>query len=384
VKILHLITRLILGGAQENTVYSCLGQHAAGHQVTLAFGPIYGPEGSLLEQVKQSGVKWVVLPSMKRALDPLADWRAYRQCRRLIAELKPDVVHTHSSKAGIVGRHAAWRERVPAVVHTIHGLPFHPYQSKWKNAIYIAAERRAARRCHAIVSVADAMTRQALAAGIGRDEQYTTIYSGMETDTFTGAIGERTAVRQRLGIAEDDFVVGTVARLAELKGHDDLLDVLPGLVRREERLKLLWVGDGWWRKRLVQRIQTMGLSERIVLTGLVGPEEIPGLISAMDVLAHPSYREGLPRTVPQALLTGVPVICYDGDGAPEVCEDGVTGKLVPTGDTETLGEAMAWMAAHPAERRAMGREGQARCVKRFDRNEMVQQLEALYQRVLDS
>ncbi len=381
-KILHFMTRLILGGAQENTVFSCEGQLDAGHEVTLAFGPIYGPEGSLLERVEAGGVRAVELPMMKRAIDPVADARCYGQCRTLIRELRPDVVHTHSSKAGIIGRYAAWAERVPAVVHTIHGLPFHPYQSKLKNALYIMSERAAAKRCHAIVCVAEAMMRQALAAGVGRAEQYETIYSGMEIEPFLAAAGEREAVRERLNLQADDVVLGTVARLAELKGHDDLLDVLPELIERNGRVKLLWVGDGWWRGRLEQRIERMGMRDRVRMTGLVRPSEIPSMISAMDVLVHPSYREGLPRTMPQALLTGVPVAGYDCDGAPEVCIEGLTGRLVPTGDVKALGEAMAWLIDHPAERRAMGEEGRRRCRQRFDKAEMVRRLDALYRRLL--
>ncbi|MEX0741352.1 MAG: glycosyltransferase, partial [Phycisphaeraceae bacterium] len=120
-KILHLITRLILGGAQENTLLSCEGQAAAGHEVTLAFGPIYGPEGSLLERAQGGGYELAELSAMIRAVRPWTDVRCYYQVRKLIRELKPDVVHTHSSKAGIIGRAAAWAEGVPAVVHTIHG-----------------------------------------------------------------------------------------------------------------------------------------------------------------------------------------------------------------------------------------------------------------------
>ncbi len=363
-------------------MYSCEGQLQTGHEVMLAFGPIYGPEGSLLERIKQFGMPYLVIPQMKRALDPIADIRCYRQCRQIIRAMQPDVVHTHSSKAGVIGRYAAWAERVPAVVHTIHGLPFHPYQSKLKNAIYIASERAAAKRCHAIVSVADAMTQQALDAGIGKPDQYRTIYSGMEIEPFLQASTERSAVRERLGLTEDDVVLGTVARLAELKGHDDLLDMLPNLVDKCPNVKLLWVGDGWWRERLTRRIEQLNMQDRIVMTGLVEPKEIPSLISAMDVLVHPSYREGLPRTVPQALLTGVPVASYDCDGAPEVCLEGQTGKLIPTGDTAALATALEWLVHHPTERHAMGQAGQALCREHFDKATMVQQLIALYEQLL--
>jgi len=384
VRILHLITRLILGGAQENTVLSCEGQHAAGHEVTLAFGPIYGPEGSLGERARRGGYRTVELPGLVRALRPVTDRRGYRQCRRLIAKLKPDVVHTHSSKAGVLGRYAAAAEGVPAVVHTIHGLPFHPYQAWWRNRLYIALERAAAKRCDAIVSVAEAMTRQARAAGVGRDEQYETIYSGMEIERYRPDAADRAAVRDQLGFGEADVVVGTVARLAELKGHDDLLELLPALAARHERLKYLWVGDGWRRAELAARIERMGLAGRVVMTGLVPSEQVPRYMRAMDLLVHPSYREGLPRTLPQALLCGTAVVSYDGDGAGEVCLDGETGRLAPTGDRAALGRAIESMLSDPSGRRRMAAAGRRLCEQRFDARVMVERLEALYRRLLTS
>lgn len=381
-KILHLITRLILGGAQENTLLSCEGQAAAGHDVTLAFGPIYGPEGSLLERAQGGGYELAELSAMIRAVRPWTDVRCYYQVRKLIRELKPDVVHTHSSKAGIIGRAAAWAEGVPAVVHTIHGLPFHPYQMPVLRRGYIAAERFAARRCHRIACVAEAMSRQALAAGIGRPEQFSTIYSGMEIQPFLDAAEHRTATRAELGLSGDDVVIGTVARLAELKGHDDLLDALPEVLQRRPNVKLLWVGDGWLRPRLEQRLAAMGLEDRVVLAGLVEPARIPEMLGCMDVLVHPSYREGLARALPQALLAGRPIVSYDCDGAGEVCIDGETGRLVPTGDRAALAEAVAWMIDHPSERLDMAERGRAWCEQQFDARVMVEQLIRLYEEVL--
>lgn len=383
-KILHLITRLILGGAQENTVLTCEGQALWGHQVTLAFGPIYGPEGSLLERARRGGYELVELPGMVRAIRPLTDWRCYQQCRELIRRIKPDVVHTHSSKAGIIGRAAAWAEKLPAVIHTVHGLPFHPYERWAVNRAYMAAERWAAERCHAIVTVADAMTRQALAARVGRPEQYITIYSGMEVEPFVDCPVPREAIRRDLGLSETDLVIGTVARLAELKGHDDLLDALGPVLAENQHgsVKLLWVGDGWWRPRLEERIRHLGLQESIVITGLVSPQRIPGMMRAMDLLVHPSYREGLARALPQALLSGVPVVSYDCDGAAEVCIDGQTGRLVPTGNRAALRDAVLWMIEHPRERQSMAQRGRESCLRRFDHRIMVEELERIYHRVL--
>ncbi len=386
-RVLHISTRLILGGSQENTVLSCEGQAERGHTVGLAFGPIYGPEGSLLERVKaHGGIEAIETRYLERELMPRTDLRCYYELRKLIRDWRPDIVHSHSSKAGIIGRAAAWKEGGKAgrvgVIHTIHGLPYHPYQSKRKNAVYIAAERFAAKCCHKIISVADAMTEQSLAAGVGRREQYVTVRSGMEVDTFLEPVVTREEVRRELGLCDDDLVFGTVARLAELKGHDDLLDALSETLRAHPHWKLLWVGDGWWGQRLLGRVAEMGLSEQVVSTGLVPSERVPAMMRAMDVLIHPSYREGLPRTVPQALLSGVSVIAYDVDGTREACIPERTGILVKPGDLAELRAAVEWMAGHPDERRALAETGRATCREEFSAEKMVERLEVVYNDVL--
>ncbi len=452
-RILHISTRLILGGSQENTVLSCEGQARGGHEVHLAFGPIYGPEGSLLERVERfrtedgRGITTHVVPHMLRQIAPISDRRAFGELYRLIRELEPDVVHTHSSKAGVIGRSAAWAVRrdcprtvgassagpspyslygasgsivanggfpmphLPAIVHTIHGPPFMPVEGSFvrrartrlNNWIYECAEGYAMARCHVIVSVADAMTREFVGRGIGWAEKYVTVRSGMEVGAFLEAApGEsRVELRARLGLATSDFVVGTVARLAEHKGHDDLLDALGSEMKRDPRIKLLWVGDGWWRERLIARARAFDLgvaeldragsgvgsrsasSGQVILTGLVSSERIPGLIRGMDVLAHPSYREGLPRTVPQALLCGVCPVAYDCDGTGEVCREMETGRLVLVGDRDGLREAIVWLMNHPREREAMAARGREECRVAFSAETMVAELEKVYARAIE-
>lgn len=436
-RILHISTRLILGGSQENTVLSCEGQARLGHDVHLAFGPIFGPEGSLLDRVEKfrtgtsnaARIHTHVIPDLVRQISPLADRRALRQLDDLITSIKPDVVHTHSSKAGILGRLAAWNvrnrspaPRRPAIVHTIHGPPFMPIEgspaSRLKiralNLAYTLAERHAAYRCDAIVAVADAMTAQFLARGIGAPAQYTTVYSGMDTAAFLQpTLGQdRPRIRRKLGLREHDIVVGTVARLAQHKGHDDLLDALAETLRSRPNLRLLWVGDGWWRERLVTKARALGLAvaqfdapldaqfdeqvesdrdpvthadqpAQLILTGLVPPDRVPGLIRAMDVLAHPSSREGLPRTVPQALLCGVCPVAYDCDGTREVCINHQTGLLVPVGNVPALRDAVLSLIDHPDQRTTLATQGQALCTDRFAAHRMVEELEKVYTRALE-
>lgn len=397
-RILHISTRLILGGSQENTVLSCEGQAERGHEVHLAFGPIYGPEGSLLERVQDfrtaddRAITTHTVPHLVRELNPWADALCLLELKRLIRRINPDIVHTHSSKAGILGRAAAWsvwrdssQPKRPAVVHTIHGPPFHQYEKPWRNRIYIAAERYAARRGHLTIAVADAMTRQFLGTRIGTPDLYRTIRSGMETNDFL-SIGDdterRAQVRERHNILHDALVLGTIARLAEHKGHDDLLDALPSIMDEHPNLHLLWVGDGWWRKRLEQRIAELNLKHRVTLTGLVPSDLVPDCLAAMDMLIHPSYREGLPRTVVQAMLAARPVIAYDCDGTREVLIDHETGRLVPVGDTRTLGETVRWMLADPQRAATCADRARERCRIAFSAETMVEELEHAYAEAL--
>jgi len=189
-KIIHIITRLILGGAQENTLITCKMLAERGHDVTLITGPALGPEGELFNHAKGQGYEILVVDRLRRAINPYNDAVSYLQIKRLLRELRPDVVHTHSAKAGILGRFAGYTlkdkfsENLPAVVHTIHGLAFHPYQSGLLNKFYIAIEKSTAKRTDFFISVADAMTEQATAVGIGTPERYVTAYSAIEEDDF--------------------------------------------------------------------------------------------------------------------------------------------------------------------------------------------------------
>ena len=377
-RIVHVITRLIVGGAQENTLLSCEGQHDRGHDVTLITGPAIGPEGSLVERAKRYGYRVVEVDEMRRSILPVKDFRTYHRLVRLLRELKPDVVHTHSSKAGILGRWAADRAKAPAIVHTIHGLAFTASTSRVVNNVYKTLERQTAPITTKIVCVADAMREQSLAANIGSRDQYVTVYSGMETEAFLEPPVPREVARRELGLKDDDIAVGTIARLFHLKGHDDLLEVAPSLCARHPRLKFLWVGDGLLRPQFERRIAEMNLADRFVLTGLVPPARIPELAAAMDVLVHPSRREGLARALPQGSLAGKPVVTYDVDGNREGVVDGETGFVLRPFDREGMARAIDLLLADEEMRRSMGRAGRAFALGRFDAKVMVDALEKLY------
>lgn len=383
VRVAHVITRMIIGGAQENTLLNCLDlMREYGDDVLLITGPALGPEGDLLSQGRAGELPVCLLPNLRRAIHPYRDWRASSEIRAALRAFRPDVVHTHSAKGGLLGRHVAWGLRVPAVVHTVHGAPFHDYQSAAAREFFRRCERWAAKRCHRMISVADAMTDLMVGAGVAQREKFVTIYSGMDVEPFAKAREHRQRIRDQYGFRDDDVVIGKIARLFHLKGHEDLIQAAQQVVRQQPNVRFLLVGDGILRDPLVDRIAQLGLSEHFVLSGLVPPTEVPAMIGAMDALVHTSYREGLARALPQALIAGIPVVSYDVDGAREVTISGETGFLVAPGDTESLAEALIQIASDPRQRQEMGREGQRRFTDQFRHQTMTRRIRQLYEQIL--
>lgn len=377
-RIAHVITRLIVGGAQENTVASVIGLHSKpGIEVELISGPTSGSEGSLLPLIQHHGTRFSEVGDLIRPVHPVRDFRALRHLEAHFRRTRPDIVHTHSGKAGLLGRLAARRAGVSLIVHTIHGPSFGRFQGPLANLAFTAAERMAGRVTDHFVAVCDAMIDQYVAAGIGRREQYTRVWSGFDLDPFLRSRNDP-AVRARLGIADSDFVIGTIARLAPLKGHDDLLRMLPDLARRCPGARLLLLGEGPLRPALERKLQKLGLAHRVCFAGLVAPEEVPRHVGIMDVLVHLSYREGLPRALPQAMAAGLPVVAYDCDGAREVCRDRETGLLVPPGDAAGATLRLLELAADADLRKRFGERGRELVRGLFGIERMVDDLHRLY------
>jgi glycosyltransferase involved in cell wall biosynthesis len=379
----HVITRLILGGAQENTVSSVLGlARMPEFKLRLISGPTEGREGSIVDQV--SGIPGLlsITPNLVRQVHPLRDWLAYRDLTRIFRSEQPHIVHTHSGKAGILGRLAARKAGVPIILHTIHGPSFGPFQGPIANGIFTRAERLAARCTDHFVVVANAMARQYHDAGIGRPEDYTRVFSGFDLDPFLNSRPEPELAAQ-LGIEPGDFVLGKIARLFALKGHEDLFLALPELVRRVPRLKLLLLGDGPWRPRFESEARASGLGNRVVFAGLVPPTQVARYVALMDVVVHLSRREGLARVLPQSLAAGKPVVAYDCDGASEVCLDGETGFLIPPEDLNALVNRVGQLADAPELAHDLGQTGRAFVLERFPTQRMVDDLAVLYRRWLE-
>jgi glycosyltransferase involved in cell wall biosynthesis len=377
-KITHVITRLIVGGAQENTVASVLGLRSKpGVEVDLISGPTTGAEGSL--ESKFSGAPGIlsVVPELVRPIRPLKDFLALRKLEAIFRSQKPGIVHTHSGKAGILGRLAAKRAGVPIIIHTIHGPSFGKFQNSFSNFIFRAAEKKSARATGHFIVVADAMKEQYLAAGIGTPEQYTKIFSGFPLEPFLAAKNDP-ALRAKLGLQPEDFVIGIVARLVKLKGHDDLFAVAPELIRQNPKIKFLLVGDGEYRARFENLARARQLERHFIFTGLVPPSEVPKYVGIMDALVHLSSREGLPRALPQALAAAKPIVAYDCDGAREVCLDGETGFLIRPGDLKHLTGKILQLANEAKLREQFGTRGQNFVRENFAVEKMVDDIYNLY------
>lgn len=380
-RVIHVITRLIVGGAQENTVATVMGlRRYAGVEVRLISGPTSGPEGSMEAEVTAVPSLMTVVPELVRPVRPIEDHGALKKLEKIFREQKPDIVHTHSGKAGILGRLAARRAGVPVVIHTIHGPSFGKFQGRPANFIFRLAEKYAGGATTHFVVVAEAMKTLYLAAGIGRPEQYTRIFSGFALEPFLAAKDDA-QFRQRLGIAPDNIVIGKIARLFKLKGHDDLLAVAPEVARQNPKIKFLLVGGGEWRGRLEALAKSRGVERQFVFAGLTPPGEVPKLVGIMDALVHLSLREGLPRALPQALAAEKPVVAYDCDGAREICFDGETGFLIQPGDLAALKDRLLRLAADASLRKQFGQAGSKFARENFGVEKMVESIYALYRKL---
>ncbi len=381
-RVAHIITRMIIGGAQENTLYNCDDLiDLFGDSVLLITGPAIGPEGDLLGQGRGAAVPTKVIPSLRRAIDPWRDSTSYFALERAIREFKPDVVHTHSAKAGFLGRLAASSLHVAAIIHTVHGAPFHDYQSPAARNLFRWCEWHAARHCHALISVADAMTDLMVQARVASRDKFTTIYSGMDVEPLLKADEHRAAMRSQLGYEPQHVVIGKIARLFHLKGHEDVIRAATEVIKANDNVRFLFIGDGLLRDNLLGQIQSAGLSKYFHFAGLVPPADIPKWIGAMDILVHASYREGLPRALPQALIAAKPVVAYDIDGAREVAISDQTGFLT-SAHWNALVEPLTKLATSPELRGRLGQTGRVRFTDQFRHEFMTRRVRELYERVL--
>jgi len=393
IRVLHVITRMVKGGAQENTLATVAGIHGRGWESALVTGPALGPEGSLEPECLAAGVRLIHVPELVREISPGDDLRALERLTALFRSERPHLVHTHTSKAGILGRIAARRARVPAVIHTPHGHVFHSYEGGLKSRLFIHAERFCAPKADRLIALTETERREHLEVGVGREAQWAIIHSGVDFAPFEAARGLRETVRAELGLAPGTTVLGCVARLVQIKGQTHLIDAFARLAAGRPDLHLLLIGDGDLREELIAQARGAGLSVRLhpepasPSTGgtvhfLGLRRDVPRLLSATDLFVLPSLNEGMGRVLVEAMALELPCVATNVSGIPDVVADGVTGLLVPPRDPEALAAALKALVDDPARAREMGRRGRERVVPAFSVEEMLAKLETLYAALL--
>jgi glycosyltransferase involved in cell wall biosynthesis len=296
---------------------------------------------------------------------------------KMLRTLNPEIVHTHSSKAGILGRAAAAQLGIPAV-HTVHGASFHVGQNPLSHRMYRAAEKWAARRGGRFISVCDAMTELYVSAGIAPRDRFCTIYSGFEVEPFLNPPRPPELVRRELGLGPQHIVITKVARLFHLKGHEFVLAAASAVVRAHPNVRFVFVGDGILRQSFEARLAQAGLSDKFIFTGLVPPSKVPEYVAASDIVVHTSLWEGLARVLPQSLIAGKPVVSYDVDGAREVVIPGQTGYLLPPRSVDELATALIELAGDAAMRRRFGSAGRDRFTDQFRHETMTRRIREVY------
>ena len=382
VSVAHVITRMIVGGAQENTLSSVQGLSAMDkYEVSLLTGAETGTEGDLLTGLEpRFDLRYV--PGMVRSINPMQDARALRWLYDHFKMQAPEIVHTHSSKAGVLGRVAARMAHVRVVVHTLHSLVFHDYQPAPVRMTYRQVKRAMVPFTDHYVSVSDDIRERAVAAGVGKAEQHSTVRSGFNTVAFEAALVPQADARAQLGLPHDRLIVGVVGRLFPLKGHEEVLAAAPALVRKHPEVLFAFVGGGPLEPQLKEIVDARRLSKHVTFVGRLAPEVVPVAFSAFDILAHASLREGLARVIPQGVLARVPVVCYDLDGSREVVDNGGNGFLVQPRDTGRMADRLGILAADERLRKELGGKQADRIRREFSVDEMVRRLDELYGRLL--
>ena len=392
IKVLHIITRLIRGGAEQNTLLTVRGLERLGYDVSLAAGPSDEWEGNIEEDVRQAGVKLRLLHNLGREVSTWNDLLTLLKLYFYIKKERFDIVHTHVSKAGILGRWAAKLAGVPIIVHTTHGNIFHGYFNSFFTKFFILLQKLTALITDKMITLTELEQKQWLEQGIGKSILYTAIGDGIDLKRFnpenvssptTEAVFRqmsRSEVRKNLGLSVNDFVIGTVARIVPIKGHEYLIRSASDVIKEIPRAKFLIVGDGPLRKEMEKLAVLLGLAGQVIFLGV--RKDVPELLSIMDLFVLPSLNEGMGMSLVEAMAMGLPVIATRVGGVPEVVTGGKTGILVPARDATAIAKAIVRLARDAKLARELAQAGYKKAHSAFGAEAMVDRISAVYQELL--
>ena len=382
VKVIHVITRMDLGGAQQNTLHTVRHLDRRRYETVLVAGPGGPLESEVRDLFGRENPRAVILEPLIRRIHPALDLLALLRLTSLFLNEKPLIVHTHSSKAGILARLAAWIARVPVVIHTYHGFGFNDYQPPATKTLYVWAERLCCLLADALVFVSKSNEDYAKRHKLGDPKRYALIRSGVRLSDFPAKVEDKQKKKASLGLGAQKLLVVSIGNLKPQKNPADFVAMAHKVALEVPEAEFLFIGDGPLRRRLECQILASGLSARLALPGW--RRDAAELLACADVFVLNSLWEGLPRALIEAMKTGLPAVCYATDGVTDVLKDGVNGCVVPVGNISALARRVIELLKDEDLRRRLGGEAQRSIGAEFDIDEMVRAQERLYERLLNS
>jgi glycosyltransferase involved in cell wall biosynthesis len=381
VRVVRVIARLNIGGPAQQVILLTAGLDRARFATTLVTGLVGRDEGDFSEMARARGVDPVVISELGRALRPGRDLTAFIKLVRLFRTLRPDLVHTHTAKAGTLGRLAARVARVPVKIHTFHGHVLDGYFSRPVTRAFLEIERRLARTTDRLVTVSPRLKGQLLAMGIGRPEQVEVVPLGLDLERFRRARAPSPTLRPSLGLTDDTPLLGIVGRLVPIKDHATLFQALARLHAQGRAVHLVVIGDGEERARLEGLAGRLGLGSRIHFLGW--RVDLETILGELDVVICASINEGTPVALIEAMAAGIPVLSTDVGGVADLVTHGETGWLVPSGDPDALASGIRHLLSDRTFGARLATAGQAVALDRYDVTRLVPRVEALYAAVID-
>lgn len=379
IKVAHIIARMITGGADENTLFTIEGLNKEKYEIDLITGEEF--DESILKRVNDENINIIQIKGLKWKLNFLHDPIVLLKLIKLLKKKRYDIVHTHTTKAGILGRIAAYISGVPVIVHGLHGSTFKAFDSGLLNWLLFFFERLTGGFTDAYISVSKVLSEKYIERGIGKKENYHTVYSGMKLSKFYHARDKINYKEkyEELGINAGEFLIGNVARLETRKGHKFLIDAFKNVVeeRKDCPLKLLIIGEGNKRKNLESYVRELNLESKVVFSGY--REDVEELMAMMDLFVLTSLREGLPRVLVQAAAVGMPSIAFNVDGVPEIVKDNHNGFLIRTKDVEQLANRIEKYIDNKELILLHGRNGRELVKGKWSIEDMVGKIDEIYQ-----
>jgi glycosyltransferase involved in cell wall biosynthesis len=357
IPVIHVITRLTLGGAADNTLRQLDAMTRAGYDAALAVG-VAASDASFVARARRQACRLIDVATLDRDPSPARDLGALLTLVRLLRRQRPAIVHTHTSKAGFIGRLAARLAGVPAIVHQPHGHIFYGYYGRAVTGFYVALERIAARWSDRLITLTDREIDEHLALGIGRRAQFVTVPSGVPTAELRARAPQRAAARAALGLPPDAFVVAALGRLVPVKGFDLLVEAMPALLAAVPGAHAVVIGDGPEEAPLASLAERLGVAARVRWHG--ASADPVAILAAADVLAAPSRNEGMGRALVEAMALGVPVVGTDVGGIPSVVGDDAAGRLIPPDDVPALAAALIELGRDESVRAKLSEVARAR------------------------